>query len=68
MTDFTVILEELRQWGINDYRLAELTGVDRTTLTKLRRGDRKQPNYDDGVLIMDIYKRESKRQKRSNNL
>lgn len=57
-TDFSKILSELRDWGINDYKLAELTGIERTRLTKLRSGDRKQPSYDDGVAIMDVYKKE----------
>jgi transcriptional regulator with XRE-family HTH domain len=54
-TDFSAILEELRSVGINDYKMAELTGIDRSMLSKLRSGDRKQPNYDDGVAIMEIY-------------
>jgi transcriptional regulator with XRE-family HTH domain len=54
-TDFSHILEELRAAGINDYKMAELTGIDRSMLSKLRSGDRKQPNYDDGTAIMEIY-------------
>jgi hypothetical protein len=27
-------------------------------LTKLRRKQRKQPNYDDGVAIMEVYQKE----------
>ena len=54
-TDFSEILEELRDKGFNDYKMAELTGVNRTSLSKLRTGDRKQPNYDDGVAIMKVY-------------
>ena len=57
-TDFSKILTELREWGFNDYKMAELTGVNRTTLTKLRSGDRKQPNYDDGVSIVNIYNKQ----------
>lgn len=60
-TDFSKILEDLRDWGFNDYKMEELTGIERSKLSKLRTGDRKQPNYDDGVLIMEIYKKESKR-------
>ena len=55
ITDFSKILEELRAAGINDYKMAELTGLDRSMLSKLRSGTRKQPNYDDGVAIMAIY-------------
>ena len=54
-TDFSKILEDLRTAGVNDYKMAELTGIDRSMLSKLRSGDRKQPNYDDGVAIMEIY-------------
>ena len=54
-TDFSKILEELRTIGLNDYKMAELTGLDRSMLSKLRSGVRKQPNYDDGVSIMNVY-------------
>lgn len=64
-TDFTKILEDLRTWGFNDYKMAELTGINRTSLSKLRTGDRTQPNYDDGCAIMEIYKKESKKQSKS---
>ena len=57
-TDFSKILEELREKGFNDYKMAELTGVNRTSLSKLRTGARKQPNYDDGVAIMEIFGKE----------
>ncbi|EED31544.1 hypothetical protein NOR53_2659 [gamma proteobacterium NOR5-3] len=59
-TDFSKILTELRDWGFNDYKMAEITGIERSKLSKLRTGDRKQPNYDDGVSIMEVYKAESK--------
>lgn len=54
-TDFAQILTELREKGFNDYKMAELTEVNRTMLSKLRVGKRKQPNYDDGAEIMLIY-------------
>lgn len=56
-TDFSKILTELREQGINDYKLASLTGIERSKLSKLRTGDRKQPTYDDGVAIMSVYKK-----------
>lgn len=62
-TDFSKILNELRDLGINDYKLAELTGIERSKLSKLRTGDRKQPNYDDGVAIMNVYKKTKSSQK-----
>jgi hypothetical protein len=62
-TDFTKILEDLRSWGLNDYKMADLVDLDRSTLSKLRKGDRKQPGYDDGVKIMEIYKKEAKRKR-----
>jgi hypothetical protein len=61
MTDFAEILVQLREWGVNDYKLSELTGIERSKLSKLRTGDRKQPNYDDGVEIMKVYKREARK-------
>ncbi len=63
VTDFSRILGELRDWGLNDYKMAELTGIERSKLSKLRTGDRKQPNYDDGVAIMDAYKKEKRRKR-----
>ncbi len=61
MTDFAEILSQLRYWGLNDYDLAKKTGIERSKLSKLRTGDRKQPNYDDGVKIMEIYKKEARK-------
>ncbi len=58
ITDFSKVLEELREKGFNDYKMAELTGVNRTSLSKFRTGARKHPNYDDGVAIMEIYNKE----------
>ncbi len=57
-TDFRKILTELQDLGFNDYKMAELTGIERTGLSRLRKGDKKQPNYDDGVEIMRIYKKQ----------
>lgn len=56
-TDFAKILRELNELGINDYKLAELTGIERSKLTKLRNGTKQQPYYDDGVAIMCVYKK-----------
>lgn len=56
-TDFAQILNELKDMGINDYKLAELTGIERSKLTKLRNGTKHQPFYDDGVMILEAYKR-----------
>lgn len=60
-TDFSKILTDLKAWGINDYKLSELTNIERSKLSKLRTGDRKQPNYDDGVKIMRVYEREKRK-------
>ena len=46
ITDFAKILSELREWGFNDYKMAELTGIERSKLSKFRTGDRKNPTYD----------------------
>ena len=61
ITNFSKILTELQSWGFNDYKMAELTGIERTGLSRLRKGDKKQANYDDGVAIINIYKREKKK-------
>lgn len=66
-TDFAKILTELREWGINDYRLAELTGIERSKLSKLRTGSKQEPFYDDGVAIMKVYNKERKQKIRSSN-
>ncbi len=62
-TDFSEILTQLNKWGINDYKLRDLTGIERSKLSKLRTGDRKQPNYDDGAAIMAVYKKEARRKR-----
>ena len=56
-TDFAKIMNELKEAGINDYKLAETTGIERSKLTKLRNGTKKQPNYDDGVAIILEHKK-----------
>jgi len=60
-TDFSMILKSLRDWGFNDYKVAELTGIERSKLSKLRTTARKQPTYDDGCAIMAVYKREKRK-------
>ncbi len=67
-TDFSKILEDLREWGLNDYKMAELTGVERSKLSKFRTGDRTNPTYDDGCAIMAIYQKEAKKQAKSKAL
>lgn len=65
-TDFSEIVSKLNEWGFTDYKLEELTGIGRTRFTKLRKGGsggHRQPNYDDGCAIMEIYQREAKKQK-----
>ncbi len=57
-TDFSKILSDLKDAGFNDYKMEELTGVNRSNLTKLRTGKRAQPNYDDGVAIINVYNKE----------
>ncbi len=59
-TDFSKILTELKESGFNDYEMSELTEIERSMLTRLRTGKRKQPNYDDGVAIMNVYLKEIK--------
>jgi len=59
-TDFSKILSDLKDAGFNDYKMEELTGINRSNLTKLRTGKRSQCNYDDGVVIMNVYKENKK--------
>ena len=62
ITDFAAILTELNEeYGITDYDMSKLTGKDRSKFTKLRTGARKQANYDDGVEIMNIYKKNKRK-------
>lgn len=60
-TDFADVLTKLHKWGINDYQMAEITGLDRSKYTKLRTGARSQVNYDDGVMIMEIFNAEKEK-------
>ena len=64
-TDFAAILSDLKEWGLNDYELERQTGLGRSKLTKLRTGARKQPNYDDGCLIVDIWKKNARKLKKN---
>ena len=57
-TDFSKILSDLKDAGFNDYKMEELTGINRSNLTKLRTGKRSQCNYDDGFAIMKVYNKE----------
>jgi len=62
-TDFSKILGELNAWGYNDYELAEQIGIERSKLYRFRKGERKQPYYDEGAAIMEFYKKESRKHK-----
>jgi hypothetical protein len=61
VTDFSKILASLRSWGINDYMMSKLTGLERSKLSRFRTGARKNPSYDDGVKIILIYQEEGKK-------
>ena len=61
ITDFSEILSELREWNFNDYKMAELTGIERSKLSEWRKGERNSPTYDDGCLIMAIYRKEARK-------
>ena len=60
-TNFKKIVQDLKDWGLGDTELAEKTGVPRTKFAKLRSGAHAQPTYDDGVAIIDLYKKEKRR-------
>jgi len=54
-TDFARILDELAQRGVSEDDVARQTGIDKRLIRKLRWGVRKQPAYDEGCAIMEIY-------------
>ena len=64
-TDFHKILNRINEDGASDYQIIRLMqemeptwdikDSYRSTLTRIRRGDVKQPEYDLGRLIMQIY-------------
>jgi len=54
-TDFSEILEKMRKWDITDPHLSEITGIDRTSLTRIRNTPFRKIRYDTGVAIMDVY-------------
>ena len=58
-----MILTERRNWGLNDYKISELTRIERSKLSKFRIGDRKNPTYDDGFSIMVVYDNERRRKR-----
>ncbi len=60
-TDFRKITQDLKDWGLGDTELAEITGVPRTKFAKLRSGAHAQPTYDDGCAIVDLYKKEKRK-------
>jgi len=39
--------------------MAELTGIEHSKLSELRTGDRNSSTYDDGCIIMAIYRKEA---------
>jgi len=61
ITDFSKVLTDLKDWGVGDTQMEELTGIERTGLLRLRKGTKTQPNYDDGVEIMRVYQKERKK-------
>lgn len=48
---------------MNDYKISELTRIERSKLSKFRIGDRKNPTYDDGFSIMVVYDNERRRKR-----
>jgi len=54
-TEFSSFLKQLRKWGFNDSKLAELTGIERSMITKLRTKQHRKAGYDEGIAIMKIY-------------
>lgn len=60
-TDFSQILKELQDNGFNDYKMSEITKIERSKLSRLRTGKIKQATYDDGVKIMKVFSKEMKK-------
>ena len=61
-TDFARILDELLQQGMVEDDVARLTGVEKKLIRNLRWGVRKQPGYDEGCAIMELYNRAASQQ------
>ncbi len=60
-TDFTRVLDELADMGLGEEEVAQQTGIEKRLIRKLRWGVRKQPAYDDGCAIMELYNRACKK-------
>jgi len=60
-TDFQKIVQDLKDWGWGDTELSDETGVPRTKFAKLRSGAHAQPTYDDGRAIVEMHKKESRK-------
>ena len=54
-TEFSPFLNQLRKWGFNDSKIAEMTGIERSMITKLRTRQHRKAGYDEGNAIMNLY-------------
>lgn len=54
-TEFSPLLNQLRKWGFNDSKIAEMTGIERSMITKLRTRQHRKAGYDEGIAIMNLY-------------
>ena len=57
-------IRRARAWGVNDYDMAELTGIDRSLLTRYRRGEVDDPPHSKTKAILAVHAHEKRRQAR----
>lgn len=54
-TEFSSHLTHLRKWGFTDTKIAELTNVERSMISKLRTQLHGKVGFDEGTAIMKLY-------------
>jgi len=54
--DWVDYLTKVNDSGITDYKLSDMTGIPRATITKLRLGNTGDAKFSDGLAIMKAVK------------
>lgn len=60
-TDFKAIISEIHSNGMSDQWIGNATEIERSKITRVRLGNHKKLDYDDGVAIIELYKRVKER-------
>ena len=63
--DFQELVSQLYAWGYSDTAIADETGVGRTMVMRLRKGERNQPNYNDGAELVAFHKKVAKKESKN---